>query len=59
MGLDSNYLKLLSAVVVAIFLAVPYWKKKYFSGAKYAEKRAERASRKMNAHAKEGGSENA
>lgn len=30
-GLDSNYLKLLSAVVVAVFLAVPYWKQKYFS----------------------------
>lgn len=30
-GLDTNYLKLLSATVVAIFLAVPYWKKKYFS----------------------------
>ncbi len=28
LGLDSNYLKLLSAVVVAIFLAVPYWKSK-------------------------------
>ncbi len=28
MGLDSNYLKLLSALVVAIFLAVPYWKGK-------------------------------
>ncbi|MFI3312770.1 MAG: ABC transporter permease [Eubacteriales bacterium] len=27
--LDANYLKLLSATVVAIFLAVPYWKKKY------------------------------
>ena len=26
MGLNSNYLKLLSAAVVAIFLAVPYWK---------------------------------
>ena len=25
LGLDSNYLKMLSAVVVAIFLAVPYW----------------------------------
>lgn len=25
-GLDSNYLKLLSALVVAVFLAVPYWK---------------------------------
>lgn len=31
LGLDTNYLKLLSAAVVAIFLAVPYWKKKYFS----------------------------
>ena len=29
MGLNSNYLKLLSAVVVALFLAVPYWKSKY------------------------------
>ena len=26
-GLDTNYLKMLSALVVAIFLAVPYWKK--------------------------------
>ncbi len=34
LGLDSNYLKMLSALVVAIFLAVPYWKKKYFSGKK-------------------------
>ena len=34
LGLDSNYLKMLSAVVVAIFLAVPYWKKHYFSGVK-------------------------
>ena len=29
MGLNTNYLKLLSAVVVAIFLSVPYWKNKY------------------------------
>lgn len=29
-GLDPDLLKLLSAVVVAIFLAIPYWKKKYF-----------------------------
>ncbi len=28
MGLNSNYLKLLSAAVVAIFLSVPYWKSK-------------------------------
>jgi len=32
--LDSNYLKLLSAIVVAVFLAVPYWKSKYFTRAK-------------------------
>ncbi len=30
-GLNANYLKLLSAVIVAIFLSVPYWKGKYFS----------------------------
>ena len=28
--IDSNYLKLLSALIVAVFLAVPYWKKQYF-----------------------------
>ena len=31
MGMNSNYLKLLSAAVVAVFLSVPYWKGKYFS----------------------------
>ncbi|NCE64769.1 ABC transporter permease [Pseudoflavonifractor sp. 524-17] len=42
MGLNPNYLKLLSALVVAVFLSVPYWKGKYFSkpvkreGAKHA-----------------------
>jgi len=30
LGLDANLLKLLSAIVVAVFLAVPYWKGKYF-----------------------------
>lgn len=30
LGLNPNYLKLLSAVIVAIFLSVPYWKGKYF-----------------------------
>lgn len=30
LGLDTDLLKMLSAVVVAIFLAVPYWKKKVF-----------------------------
>ena len=30
LGFDANLLKLLSASVVAVFLAVPYWKGKYF-----------------------------
>ena len=30
-GINSNYLKLLSALIVAVFLTVPYWKAKYFS----------------------------
>ena len=31
LGLDTDLLKMLSAIVVAIFLAVPYWKKNYFN----------------------------
>lgn len=31
LGLDTDLLKMLSAIVVAIFLAVPYWKRRYFS----------------------------
>ncbi len=31
LGIDTDLLKLLSAVVVAVFLAIPYWKGKYFS----------------------------
>lgn len=30
LGFDADLLKLLSALVVAFFLAVPYWKKKFF-----------------------------
>ncbi len=30
-GINSNYLKLLSAAIVAVFLAVPYWKGRYFA----------------------------
>ncbi|MBD5169192.1 MAG: ABC transporter permease [Oscillibacter sp.] len=30
-GIDTNYLKLITAVIVAIFLAVPYWKDRYFT----------------------------
>lgn len=29
LGMDANLLKLLSAAIVAIFLAIPYWKKQY------------------------------
>ena len=32
-NINTNYLKLISAVIVAIFLTVPYWKGKYFSRA--------------------------
>ncbi len=41
MGLNANYLKVLSAAVVAVFLSVPYWKGKYFNtAAKSAGKEA-------------------
>ena len=33
LGLNSNDLKMLSAIVIAIFLAVPYWKGKYWNKA--------------------------
>lgn len=29
LGFDANLMKLLSAVIVAVFLAIPYWKKQY------------------------------
>ena len=31
LGIDTDLLKLLSALVVAVFLAIPYWKGHYFS----------------------------
>ena len=36
LGLNTNMLKLLSALVVAVFLAIPYWKGKLTKGAKHA-----------------------
>ena len=36
MGLNTNLLKLLSALVVAVFLAIPYWKGKLAKGARHA-----------------------
>ena len=43
-GLDTNYLNLLSALVVALFLAVPYLKKQYFHAGKH--RKVEKKSRK-------------
>ena len=37
LGLDTDLLKMLSALVVAVFLAVPYLKKRYFTKAKRKE----------------------
>ena len=37
LGLNTNDLKLITAVIVALFLAVPYWKGKYFSHRKGAK----------------------
>lgn len=36
LGLNTNLLKLLSAIVVAIFLAIPYWKGKLAKGGHHA-----------------------
>ena len=41
MGLDANLLKLLSALVVAVFLALPYWKGKYFHSKRKTPKKKE------------------
>ena len=30
--MNTNYMKLISALIVALFLAVPYWKQQYFHG---------------------------
>ncbi len=49
LGLDSNYLKMLSAVVVAIFLAVPHLKKTYFS--KPHHKKVKSAAKESDANA--------
>ena len=33
LGLDPNDLKLLTALVVAVFLSIPFWKIQYFTKA--------------------------
>ena len=37
LGLNTSDLKLLSAIIVGIFLAVPYWRAKYFSSSRKKE----------------------
>lgn len=44
LGLDADYLKMLSAILVAVFLAVPYWKKTYF--ANLSDKKENKKSKK-------------
>ena len=41
--IDTDLLKMLSAIVVAIFLAVPYWKSKYFTKVNVRKGGADRA----------------
>ena len=43
-SLNANYLKLLTALVVALFLAVPHWKGRYFSRAAKPARKGERAN---------------
>ncbi len=42
-NINTNYLKLISAVIVAVFLAVPYWKGRYFSKAVTPARKGENA----------------
>lgn len=43
MDIDSNYLKLISAVIVALFLAIPYWKSQMFAKRGHAKKEVHHA----------------
>jgi len=49
LGLKTDYLKMLSAIIVAIFLAVPYLKKEYFTKQKQIPAEAENAGGDGNA----------
>ena len=44
LGLDADFLKMLSAILVAVFLAVPHWKKTYFANS--SDKRGNKKSKK-------------
>ncbi len=45
LGLDTDLLKMLSALVVALFLGIPYIKKKYFTKPKHTPKEAADSSK--------------
>ncbi len=51
LGLDSDLLKMLSAVVVMFFLAFPYWKKEYFTKPKIPQEILDAAEKKEDSHA--------
>ncbi len=53
LGFDTNLLKLLSACVVALFLAIPYLKKKYFTKVKNTPKTYEKSTVNASAKVKE------
>jgi putative ABC transport system permease protein len=55
MGLNPNYLKALSAAVVAVFLSIPFWKGKYF----HANVKASAAGVSAEVDVKIGGDHNA
>ena len=54
LGLKTDYLKMLSAIIVAIFLAVPYLKGEYFKG-----KRSVSIKKTIDSSTSSGGEENA
>ncbi len=59
MGIDTDLLKLLSASVVAVFLAVPYWKGKYFTKPVRRSVSGDAAPANASSNAQKGGGRNA
>ena len=44
LGLNTNDLKLITALIVAVFLAIPYWKSKMFRRKVQPPERKERSN---------------
>ena len=49
MGLKTDYLKMLSAVIVALFLGIPYLKAEYFTKQKAPQKAPQKTGGKADA----------